>query len=203
MANQFLADDFTNRHDHLRIMMASQEVDNIPGIILGLENVKERVLDEKWAQTKRTIIACVAFKRKCGGRVGVWLAEKGHPQRTKITEMCKWAAAVYKDWDTIVHLLSDREMASVNIKSYSLRNLYDVRGEAWRKREKKRNVRPRRPRSDPTPEQQYDETTYQLIKQQVINSRILNGVSFDHEQVDIMMGRLTEDLKEVCDVHIQ
>ena len=160
MANQFLADDFTNRHDHLQMMMANHEVENIPGIIMGLENVKERLRDDKWATTKRTIIACVALKRKCGCQVGVWLAEKGNPHRAKITEMCKWAAAVYRDWDKIVHLLSDREMASVNVKDFSLRNLYDVRGEAWRKREKKRNVRPKRPRSDPTPEQQYDEATF-------------------------------------------
>ena len=115
MANQILVDDFNNRHDHLRIMMANQEVDNIPGIILGLDNVKESLQDEKWAQTKRTMIACVALKQKCVGRLGVWLAEKGHPQRTKITEMRKLSAAICKDRDNILctYFLAQKTFKSI------------------------------------------------------------------------------------------
>ena len=152
MANRFLVtDDFTNnRHQHLEHMITQHNVDDIPGIIVGLDNVKERLREEKWTTTKTTIIACVALKRKCGGQVGVWLAAKGHPKSARLTELCKWSAAVYRDWDFIVHVLSEREMGSVNPKDYSLRNLYDVRGEAWRKREKKRNARPKKAKKDLT-----------------------------------------------------
>ena len=81
--------------------------------------------------TKENHYCMRCVKMKKWGRVGVWLAEKrSQSQRTKITEMCKWAVGVYKDWDNSVHLLSVREMASVNIKRYSRRNLYDVWGEA-------------------------------------------------------------------------
>lgn len=197
--NSFLANDFNNRQDRVRDMQSDHTVGQMPNVIENLENTNERRREHKWKNTKDIIIACVTLKQLCGGQVGRWLNNQNHPNKNRITELCKWSAAVYKDWDEIVKILSKSEMRSVNVKDYNLRNLYDVRGKAWQKREEKRNVRQKKTVKDPPPEQQFDENIYQDILLNINDSTILEGVSHDHDQVDLFVERLREDMKKICD----
>ncbi len=136
MANQFLINDYFNdRHTNLDDMMSRYRVDDLPNVIVGLENIGERHRENRWQNTMDTIIACVALKRQCGGQVGRWLQNNrvaNETVRARITEKCKWSAAIFRDWENIVHFLSERDMGSVDPRDYTLRNLYDVRGDSWR-----------------------------------------------------------------------
>ncbi len=59
-------------------------------------------------------------------------------------------------------------------------------------RQQKRN-------NDSTVEPQYDEVKYNEILENIKNSRLLNLVSFDHDQAELMMDRLKEDIFKICD----
>ena len=205
MENTYLLTDSfaTQRHTQFLTTMETYDQAELPPLIIDLKRVNTTLKANRWQNNKDIILACVALKQKCSTGVGKWLRENCHNiddrQKAQIAEKCKWAASIYKNWEKIVHNLTARGMKNVDPQNYSLRNLYDAAGEAWCKRERKRNNRERKQRSDSQPTQDYEENKYLELREKVITSRILHDVSFDREQAEMIIDRLNEDLQKMCD----
>ena len=82
---------------------------NKEDIVSRFSNRTEVLKNQKFKSHLDTIVACIAFKRRCGMGVGKWM--KLHcrhwdpKKRSRITELCKFSAAIYMNWELIKHNL--------------------------------------------------------------------------------------------------
>ena len=203
--NEFLVRAFDDRQVLLEAAMANHSTEQIRNLIIGLKQRSETNKNERFQNILDTVIACVAFKRLCGGGVGKWMTD--HCQnldpsvRASITERCKFSAAIFMKWDIIVHNLTNSEMKGVDARDLTLRKLYEARDPGWCNREKKQNVAPGTTKPPPAvvDAQEYDEMLYRNIMDNIRNSGILRNVNFDPVQADLIAERIKFDLHILCD----
>ena len=203
--NEFLVRAFDDRQVLLEAAMANHSTEQIRNLIIGLKQRSETNKNERFQNILDTVIACVAFKRLCGGGVGKWMTD--HCQnldervRASITERCKFSAAIFMKWDIIVHNLTNSEMKVVDARDFTLRKLYNATNPGWCNRERKQNVGPGATKPPPAvvDVQEYDEILYRNIMDNITNSGILRNVNFDPVQAELIADRIKVDLHKLCD----
>jgi hypothetical protein len=186
----------------LETSLANHTADQLKDLIIALKQQSETQRNNRFQNTLDTIIACVSFKRLCGTGVGKWLGEHCPDLDPRvsatITERCKLSAAIFMNWGTIVHNLTNSEMEDVDPRDFTLRKLYNARNISWCLREKK-NVEPET--AKPTAvenKQEYDEALYNSILDNIKNSGILQGVNHDSVQAGLIAERIRSDLQKIC-----
>jgi hypothetical protein len=201
--NEFMLTAFDDRQMLLQTSLANHTVDQLKDLVIALKRNSEIHRNNRFQNTLDTIIACVSFKRLCGTGVGKWLGD--HYQnldprlRASITERCKLSAAIFMNWDTIVHNLTNSEMEDVDPRDFTLRKLYNARNISWCLREKKQNAE-QESTKPPAVEnkQEYDEALYNSVLNNIKDSGILQCVNHDSVQADLIAARIKSDLQKIC-----
>ena len=199
--NEFLATVFENRKDLLDATLATHNASQLKDIVNRFSNRTEVLKNQKFQSNLDTIVACIAFKRQCGMGIGKWMdlhcRHWDRRKRSRIIELCKFSAGIYRNWELIKHNLTNSAMTEVDAKNFSMRELYDARNLSWCLREVKRNSRKSKSKED-NPSQAYDEGKYMNILKKIEDEQILDSVSFDEDQADLIADRIKEDLHNLC-----
>ena len=95
------------------------------------------------------------------------------------------------NWELIKHNLTNSAMTEVDARNFSLRKLYEARNLSWCLGEAKRNSRTSKPKQDDT-SQAYEEGKYLNILKKIKDEKILDDVSFDEDQADLISDRIKE-----------
>ena len=199
--NEFIVTVFENRQNLVAAALATHNASQLRDIVSRFSNRTEVLKNQKFKSNLDTIVACIAFKRRCGMGVGKWM--KLHcrhwdpKKRSRITELCKFSAAIYMNWELIKHNLTNSAMTEVDARNFSLRKLYEARNLSWCLGEAKRNSRKSKPKNDDA-SQAYDEGKYLNILKKIKDEKILDEVSFDEDQADLIADRIKEDLHDLC-----
>ena len=199
--NQFLTTIFEDRELYLEMAVATYSTTDLSNTIIGLEAVAERQKNEKFKNLLDIVVSCVALKRSCGMGVGKWLNDHSHITEEKIcariTEKCKLSATIFREWNTIVHNLTNSEMVGLDPRDFTLRKLYEARKFTWCLKELAQNEG-KSSAKHAEERKEYSEPLYRDIIQNVRNSGILQGVSFDPVQAELIGNRIKDDLKKMC-----
>ena len=145
MANDFLNTVFEDRQLQLEDAIGNHNAGELSDIVEGFVTRTTVLKQEKFQATLDTVVACVAFKRLCGTGVGRWMRTNcptwDDRKRNRIIEMCKFSAAIFKNWEVIKHNLTNSSMREVDAKDFSLRRLYEARKSSWCRGERRQHPR--------------------------------------------------------------
>merc|ERR1712039_916863 len=99
--------------------------------LYNIRNKRMRQKNEKFKNLLDIVVSCVALKRSCCMGVGKWLNDHSHITeekiRARITEKCRLSATIFREWNTIVHNLTNSEMVGLDPRDFTLRKLYEAR----------------------------------------------------------------------------
>ena len=200
--NGFLIDAFEDRETLLASSVANHNIDELKNLVDRFAARTERIRNERFQNNLDTIVNCVAFKRSCGMGVGKWLklhcAGWDQKKKSKIINLCKFSAGIFRNWDLIVHNLTDASMSQVDARDFTLRKLYEARNISFCQREKRQNTSEEVTSKPDEVNQEYDETKYIRNLEHIKNSEILNDVSFDPSQANLIASRIKDDLQKLC-----
>ena len=192
MANEFIKTAFTDRQQRLNLAVRQNQremVDNMDGLIHSLNDTNER----RWQDMLRTIINCVALRRKCDGHVGRFLnANYPHwteKKRKHITAQCTYSRKIFMNWDVIVSNLTKPNMSHVNPQLFTIRKLYDATNPAWCERERRQNGAEIPQTRSSTIEQEYDEEKLLAIFEFTNQTGIMRDIDFDSDQLDHFVNK--------------
>ena len=134
--------------------------------------------------------------------VGKWLklhcAVWDQRKKSKIMELCKFSAGIFRNWDQIVHNLTSTTMSEVDARDFTLRKFYEARNLSWCLGEKRQNTADEGTVKPDEINQEFDETKYVSNMDHIKNSGILNDVSFDPSQANLIASRIKTDLQKLC-----
>ena len=200
--NEFLVDAFENRQTLLANSLDNSDVDQLKDVVSGLTERTERLRNDRFQNNLDTIVSCVAFRRSCGMGVGKWLGihcrQWSQRKRSKITELCKLSAGVFKNWDCIVHNLTNSAMSEIDARDFTIRKFYNARNQSWCLAEKRQSMSDKSAAKPEDSHQEYEETKYENILEYIKHSQVLDDVNFDSSQADLIADRLKDDLHKLC-----
>ena len=134
---------------------------------------------------------------------GMWLSAHcpamSERDRSRITEKIKYCVGVFKKWDTIVHNLNNSAITDVDARDFTLKKFYFAAKLSWCFKEQDQNKKPATVAPTTPPTQAYDEQKFQGMVNYIRNSNILNDVSFNPDQADLIADRLKKALQDICE----
>ena len=202
MANDFLNTVFEDRQLQLEDAIGNHNAGELSDIVEGFVTRTTVLKQEKFQATLDTVVACVAFKRLCGTGVGRWMRTNcptwDDRKRNRIIEMCKFSAAIFRNWEAIKHNLTNSSMREVDAKDFSLRRLYEARKSSWCRGERRQHPPCEPPPNEPETTKEYDEQKYIAILQKIKDEQILNTIYFNDDQANLIADRIREDLLKIC-----
>ena len=118
---------------------------------------------------------------------------------TSIVIICqhnaKFSHGIFYEWDIIAKNLAQ---ANVDPRGLSLRKLYNAKSKNFCNREAKQDSDPVPLPEKPSPVPSYDERKLQQLFNFLQNLSILDDVSFDKEQGELIADRVKTEIARLC-----
>ena len=200
MANQFLNTTFNDRHQRVNLAVHQNSeremVDTADDLIQSMNDRNER----RWRDMLRTVVNCVALRRKCDEHVGRFLNNNyqhwTQTKRNQITRYCTYSNKIFLEWDVIVANLTKPNMSHVNPQLFTIRKLYDATNPAWCERERRQNGGEVTRGSSSAVEQEYDQAKLLAIVAFTNQTGIMRDISFDSDQLDHFVAQYKSLLQQ-------
>ena len=202
--NQFLITAFEDRDALCTDLCGNYTAQGIKNLLLtAMPRRNEEVRNTRFRHTLDTIVAYKSFRLKCrevgGCSCGVWLRRNtplNKRERSRVTEKVGHACYVYDNWDAIVNNLTHRALTDVDCRDFTIRKFYEARNFSWCLKEQRQNSGSAERPSDA--EEEFDQTKFSNIVNNIKRSEILDDVSFDEEQAALICKKLKRELLNVC-----
>ena len=171
----------------------------------GIPRDDDEHLNEIFKNTLIKITVGVVYKHRCLANTryssfGAWLGAQpqgayGNINKARLCDRITHVTYVFRDWDTIVHNLTNPQMVNIDARKFSIYQFYRARTFSWCVNYNNMHGTTSRGESE-RPE--YDETKYLAVLNLVRTSQLLEDVSKSTEQAKLIASRFNKDLQNMC-----
>ena len=189
-----IADDFTEdemSHEYFRV----------------IHRQEEEQLNRLFRKTKRKILFGYTFgKTALQGTIytsfGAWISTQEQyrhmttAERRNMANKIRYATKAFDDWDIIVHNLVNPAYKYVDARRFSVEHFYRARSPAWVNKQNNL-LAPKQPVPRIIPN--YDQTKVREILEFIKETSIIDDVSGDDEQLQLLSKDLLEGMRQLRD----
>ena len=164
-------------------------------------------LNRLFAKTKKKILFGYSFRMRCLHNTGytsfgAWLANEPRyqtmslPDKRDLCKKIRWATKVFRDWEKIVHNLTNPCYQYIEARKFSVEQFYRSRSDTWVEKQN-RLLAPQTasPRIIP----HFNEAKMLMILEFIKNTGIIDDVLGEDEQLQLICKHILEGLKTIRD----
>ena len=145
------------------------------------------------------VVAYYSFRVMCknlgGCGCGVWLKRNttmNQKERARVTEKVGHACTVFQEWERIVYNLTNRAITHVGCRTFTIKKFYQARNFSWCLKENDDAI------AKTSTNEEYDGQKLSSIVDYIKRSTILDDVSFDKGQAQLILQMIHKEMKKIC-----